>query len=218
MDRPLIPDDLRAQSLAALECVDFVYLNSAPTAVELIEQLRPDIYVKGKEYESNFDPRFAAEREAVSRHGGRVIFSSGDVVYSSTALIGRMQLSEQFHEEKLQRFCRRFDLSSGSLQNLVQRFRGQCVLVIGDYILDRYHFCDASGIAGEGPMIALRKLDTRDFDGGAAIVAAHLASLGASTTLVTALAADNESSLQAEMRLRRRGSISARHTCAASPF
>src|SRR6478609_3251388 len=49
--RPLIPDDLRAASLAALECVDAVYLNPQPTAVELIEQLKPDIYVKGREYE-----------------------------------------------------------------------------------------------------------------------------------------------------------------------
>ena len=30
------------------------------------------------------------------------------------------------------------------------------VVVIGDYILDRYHFCDATGVASEGPMMALR--------------------------------------------------------------
>src|SRR5580693_10648130 len=41
-DRPLIPDDLRASSLAALECVDWVHVNSHPTAVELLAQLKPD--------------------------------------------------------------------------------------------------------------------------------------------------------------------------------
>src|ERR1700679_1590039 len=50
-DRPLIPDDLRAASLAALECVDAVYLNPQPTAVGLLDALKPDIYVKGREYE-----------------------------------------------------------------------------------------------------------------------------------------------------------------------
>src|SRR5271170_7134240 len=65
VDRPLIPDDLRAASLAALECVDFVYVNSQPTAVDLLHCLRPDVYVKGKEYENNFDPRFAAERKII---------------------------------------------------------------------------------------------------------------------------------------------------------
>src|SRR5918993_610806 len=85
--RPLIPEDLRAASVAALECVDFVYVNPHPTAVELIDALEPDVYVKGREYETNHDPRFLAERDAVTTHGGRVIFSSGEVVYSSTALI-----------------------------------------------------------------------------------------------------------------------------------
>jgi rfaE bifunctional protein kinase chain/domain len=133
-----------------------------------------------------------------------VIFSSGDVVFSSTALIGRMRLSEQFQEEKLQRFCGRFDLSTPSLNNLVQRFHGQRVLVIGDYILDRYHFCDASGIAGEGPMMALRALETKDFDGGAAVVALHLAALGADATLVTSLAEDEASQI-ADLRVRSSG-------------
>src|SRR5579871_5569630 len=50
VDRPLIPDDLRASSLAALECVDYVHINSHATAVELLEALRPDVYVKGREY------------------------------------------------------------------------------------------------------------------------------------------------------------------------
>src|SRR5438552_10094764 len=62
--RPLIPEDLRAASLAALECVDWVFVNPNSTAVELLHQLQPDIYIKGREYESNHDPRFLAERQA----------------------------------------------------------------------------------------------------------------------------------------------------------
>ena len=69
VNRPLIPDDLRAASLAALECVDYVYVNPDPTAAGLLEQLRPDVYVKGKEYEHNRDPRFL--RRARCRHSTR---------------------------------------------------------------------------------------------------------------------------------------------------
>lgn len=204
VDRPLIPDDLRAKSLAALECVDAVYLNPSPTAVELLEQLKPDLYVKGREYEKNFDPRFATEREAVSRSGGRVVFSSNDIVYSSTALIGEMDRTDPFKDEKLRRFRQRFDLGGSALQQLLHRFSGQRVVVIGDYILDRYHFCDATGVAGEGPMMALRAIGKKDFDGGGAIIARHLAELGASPTLVTALA-DDEESAQVRLRLQSSG-------------
>src|SRR5688500_5497025 len=137
--RPLIPDDLRAASVAALQCVDCVYVNPDPTAVGLLEDLRPDVYVKGSEYERSADPRFLAEREAVVRHGGRVVFSSCDVVYSSTALIGGMGGggADRFADEKLARLRERYGLSDAYLDGLLERGRGRRVVVVGDYILDR---------------------------------------------------------------------------------
>jgi rfaE bifunctional protein kinase chain/domain/rfaE bifunctional protein nucleotidyltransferase chain/domain len=190
VDRPLVPDDLRARNLAALEVVDHVYLNPQATSVQLLEQLQPDIYVKGREYERSADPRFLAERDTVIRVGGRVIFSGGDVVYSSTSLIGAMADANYFQDEKLRRFRERYELSAMNLANLVRRFADQRVVVVGDYIQDRYHFCEALGIAGEAPVMSLRSLKTADYDGGAGIVAQHVAGLGASATLVTTHAPD----------------------------
>lgn len=188
VDRPLIPDELRANSLAALECVDWVYVNTHPTAVELLDALQPDIYVKGREYEANNDPRFLAERDMVIRHGGSVVFSSGEVVYSSSALIRNLNDRDFFNEEKVRRFRRDFDLPGQRLLELVSRFSDMKTVVVGDYILDRYHFCDATGVASESPMMTLRSLREETYDGGAAIVAHHLAALGAQSTLVTSLA------------------------------
>lgn len=85
--RPYIPQELRAENLAALQAVDLVYINPHPTACDLLEALRPDVYVKGHEYENSSDAGFLAERDIVLGHGGRVVFSSGDVVFSSTQLI-----------------------------------------------------------------------------------------------------------------------------------
>jgi rfaE bifunctional protein kinase chain/domain/rfaE bifunctional protein nucleotidyltransferase chain/domain len=202
--RPLIPDELRAASLAALECVDWVYLNPDPTASQLLDHLRPDIYVKGQEYEQSQDPRFLAERDAVTRHSGRVVFSSGDVVYSSTALIGAMGSAQTFDDEKLARLCRRHGITAASLSNRLHSLRGMPIAVVGDFILDRYHFCDATGIAGESPMMSLRALESRAYDGGAAVVALHLVGLGAKPTLVTAMAHDDDAR-DAAWRLRQAG-------------
>ncbi|MBL8760740.1 MAG: adenylyltransferase/cytidyltransferase family protein, partial [Phycisphaerae bacterium] len=63
--RPLIPEELRAENLSALDFVDWVYIEPRPTAAELLEDVRPDVYIKGREYENNSDPRFAAERATV---------------------------------------------------------------------------------------------------------------------------------------------------------
>lgn len=210
--RPLIPDDLRASSLAALECVDWVYVDSHPTATDLLETIRPDVYVKGKEYESNCDPRFLAERDTVQRHGGRVVFSSGDVVYSSTALIETMAGADLFRDEKVRRFRDANGLSTAALSALMGRFRQLRVVVVGDYILDRYCFCDATGVAGEAPVMALRRLRDEDYDGGAAVVALHAAALGATPILVTSLAQD-DASRHTALRLAGRGI----EVCRAAP-
>lgn len=202
--RPLIPDDLRAASVAALECVDYVYVNPEPTAVELLDEIRPDVYVKGSEYERSADARFLAERETVTRHGGRVVFSGCEVVFSSTALIGSMTGANRLRDEKLARLRERHGLSDDHLHALLARGHNQRVVVVGDYILDRYHFCDATGLAGEGPMLSLRALNEKDFDGGAGVVALHLAGLGARPVLVSAMA-DDEESRRAELRLTAAG-------------
>ena len=202
--RPLIPDDLRAQSLAALECVDFVYVNPDPTAQQLLEALKPDIYVKGREYEDNQDPRFVAERDVVVGNGGRVVFSSGNVVYSSTSLIGALSRPERFYGEKVSRLRDRYSLSASHLKSVLHNCRQKRVLVIGDYILDRYHFCDATGVAGESPMLSLRPIEQRDYDGGAGVIALHLAGLGAKPTLISPLA-DDELSSQIAFRLGAQG-------------
>jgi len=200
VNRPLIPEELRAGSLAALECVDAVYINRRPTAVELLQSLRPDMYVKGKEYENNHDPRFQLEKDAVEQGGGKVVFSSGQVVYSSTALINGMPRADAFADEKVRRFREANDLSGASLWRTLARARDMKIVVVGDYILDRYHHCDATGIAGEAPMMALRTLSHEDYDGGAAVIALHAAGLGASVSLVTTLA-DDDASRQTMMRL-----------------
>jgi rfaE bifunctional protein kinase chain/domain/rfaE bifunctional protein nucleotidyltransferase chain/domain len=199
VNRPLIPDDLRAGSLAALACVDYVYVNDTPTAVELLGQLRPDIFVKGREYETSADPRFLAERDAVIRGGGRVIFASGEIIYSSTALISSLSQTAAFDAEKLSRFRQRFELTPDALRGRMRAMHGRRAVVIGDYIRDRYTFCHATGVASESPIMSLQAQAGTDYDGGAAIIAQHLAALGAETTLLTTLPADEAAALAARL-------------------
>lgn len=86
--RPAFAEGLRAEALAALECVDFVAIDRAPTAVDAIRLLRPDYYVKGQEFENLPRPpvRLQAEIAAVHEIGGQVRFTH-EAVFSSTALL-----------------------------------------------------------------------------------------------------------------------------------
>lgn len=185
--RPLIPQELRAENLAALDCVDWVIVNHEPTAVQLLDIVRPDVYVKGREYEQNRDPRFLEERGVVERHGGRVVFSSGDVIFSSTALISALEEEAHPFQATIRQLVQQHRLDAGAIESLLQSFTGSRVLVVGEVIKDTYVMCDRPDVAGEGPMMTLRPLEHRSFDGGAAVICLHLAAMGARPTLVTGL-------------------------------
>jgi rfaE bifunctional protein nucleotidyltransferase chain/domain len=185
--RPLIPQELRAENLAELDCVDWVYVEPRPTAAALLAEVQPDVYIKGREYETNADPRFRAEREAVERAGGRVVFSSGDVVFSSTALIAAMESSVDPFHHRLTQLLARPDMQPDRLLETLTGVRGKRLVVLGEVIRDTYLFCDRPDIAHESPVMTLRPVDRRSFDGGAAVIARHAAALGARPVLVTAL-------------------------------
>ena len=208
--RPLFPASLRAESLAAFSFVDMVCINTKATAEALLKLIQPDAYVKGREYETNDDPRFAAERRAVEEAGGRIVFTSGDLVFSSTALIGDLALRSIDHAEEdparaaLRRLRSLHELAKGSLEGILSRMHGLRVLVVGESIRDTYVFCDQPDVATDSPCLSLRPIDQVSFDGGAAVIAQHAAAMGAEAVLVTALPAGPEGQAFVE-RMRQRG-------------
>lgn len=88
--RPAFPEQLRAESVAALECVDFAAVNAWPTAEETIRLLRPDFYVKGQEFEAPGARSEKLRREiaVLDQVGGEMRFTH-EFVSSSTALLKR---------------------------------------------------------------------------------------------------------------------------------
>ncbi len=86
--RPVFDQSLRAESIAALECVDYVAVNKWPTAEETLRLLRPDYYVKGQEFETLQDKTGKIQREyEVVREVGAEMRFTHEVVFSSSKLL-----------------------------------------------------------------------------------------------------------------------------------
>jgi len=88
--RPLLPQDQRAEIVAALEAVDFVTIFDEPTVTELLLALKPDIHAKGTDYTEETVP----ERDVVRSFGGRVAIVGDPKEHSSTEMIEKVS-SEQ---------------------------------------------------------------------------------------------------------------------------
>lgn len=86
-DRPLNTEADRATLLAALESVSLVTWFDEDTPVELLRALRPQIYVKGGDY----DMRTLAETALVESWGGRALAIPFVDGYSTTALVSRIR-------------------------------------------------------------------------------------------------------------------------------
>jgi len=86
-DRPLIPQDQRAEIVSALAAVDFVTVFDEPTVAELLLALKPDIQAKGTDYTEDTVP----ERDVVRSYGGRVAIAGDAKDHSSATMIERIK-------------------------------------------------------------------------------------------------------------------------------
>ncbi len=84
--RPIVPEIQRAEVLAALKPVDGVVIFSEITATKLISILRPDIYVKGGDYQLETLP----EAPAVIAGGGKISLIEIEVPSSTSAIVKRI--------------------------------------------------------------------------------------------------------------------------------
>lgn len=87
VSRPAIPENERAELLAALEAVDFVVLFGEPTPREIIRQLLPDVLVKG----SDWGATEIVGREEVEGAGGSVVSIDLERGYSTTGILEKIR-------------------------------------------------------------------------------------------------------------------------------
>lgn len=88
-NRPLVPQDQRAEIISAIEAVDLVTVFSEPTVNELLLALKPDIHAKGTDYTEESVP----ERDVVRSYGGRVAIVGDPKDHSSSEMIGKLSVS-----------------------------------------------------------------------------------------------------------------------------
>lgn len=187
--RPHVPQELRALNLAAFEVVDYVLIDHNDKPLENLRRLRPDFFAKGYEYTADqVNPKTREEIDVVSAYGGEVIFTPGDIVYSSSRLI-EMQ-PPKLGLEKLLELMESADVTFDGLRQTVAEFPGRRVHVVGDTIVDSLTLCAMIGGQTKTPTMSVLFQEKKDYIGGAGIVAQHICAAGAEVVFSTVLGDD----------------------------
>ncbi len=187
--RPHIPQNLRALNLAALEVVDYVTIDEKPKPGWLLKKIKPEFFAKGYEYNADkLHEDSAAEMKIVNSYGGEMIFTPGDIIYSSTNLIN--EKLPNIDKEKTLSVMQENGIKFNTLKKKLNKFKNKKIHVIGDTIIDVYTRASVIGGQIKTPTLSVLHQKADVYIGGAAIVAQHLKAAGAKVTFTTILGND----------------------------
>lgn len=189
--RPVFSEQLRLESLAALQDIDYVVLNDSPDAISAIQAVRPSLYVKGIEYanhDADVTGKISVEANAVKECGGEIYYTD-DIVFSSSSLLN--QYFDAMPPEVAQFLSvLKTEISSEEIIGKIESLKKIKVLIIGDAIIDEYQYAEPLGQTGKGHHHVAKCLHREVFLGGSLIIANHVAQFSDHVTLLTAIGAD----------------------------
>lgn len=159
----------RLEAIKNLSVVDEVLVFNK--IQKLIKDIKPQILVKGKEYENK------RNQEIISLKKNNV-----KLVYSSANFVEVIE--DEYSKNKISlvrdnKFLKRNKIQKQKLIKIISNFKKLKVCVIGDFIADEYIKCSPIGMSQEDFTLTYRKESSTKFIGGSAVVASHAARFGA---------------------------------------
>ncbi len=190
--RPIFNEALRAEHLASLAMVDFVGIIESATATECIKILKPNFYAKGVEYKNHSQDitgKISEEEEAIQSVGGKVVYTD-DITFSSSQIINSyLDVFPQRTVRYLQAIEKRFPIET--IIASIEKIKRLKALVIGDAIIDEYHYCVPMGKSSKEHLVVNRYTSEEMFAGGSLATANNVASICGQVDLVTILGREN---------------------------
>ncbi len=187
--RPHVPEYLRAQSLANLEIVDYVIIDDNEKPLSLLKKIKPTFFAKGFEYSKNGLPDATKEEmEVVKTFKGKMIFTPGNIIYSSTQLLNLEKPNLKY--EKLLTIMKINKIKFNKLHDVIKNFKKQSFHVLGDTIVDSITDTILIGGQTKTPTLSVLYQNRKQFLGGAAIVARHILASGAKVEFTTVVGKD----------------------------
>ena len=182
----------RAEALSLLDIADGIVLLKNNNLVELVKKATPQSLILGKQFEKRPERSVSAAIEILNSKGRAVVFHGGEISYSNAELLTNYEY--EIKNKRIEAFkfaCKRQLIKKSDLLHSIDFWNNANLIVIGDCIVDRYVACEALGMSAEAPVVVVKELESKDFYGGASIVASHIKNLGANCKLISVIGNDS---------------------------
>lgn len=191
--RPLFNESLRASALSLLRVVDGVIVCRYPTAVEMINLVKPDFYVKGQDYldeRVDVTGKITDERVSVESHGGKIHFTSG-FTSSSSKLINE-HFSRLNRDTKL--WIEEFKRERGyeKVHEYLEKIGQLRPLIVGETIVDQYTKCLPLSKSSKYPLLAFQITESKSVPGGVLAIANNCSSWTLKSSVVSFASIEDE--------------------------
>lgn len=186
--RPVFPDHLRLENVVSLEQVDYACLVDDEIPFECVKIVKPDIFAKGQSYNKRdkkiHDKIFAEERDLY--FGKSKIYETDGFSFSSSHIVNNfLDVYPEETRNYLKNFSKKYCFDDIAEQ--LNKLKDLRVLLIGDGIIDEYHYCTALSKSAKSHLVVSKYITHEIFAGGAFAIANHLAGLCDRVQLVTLL-------------------------------
>ncbi len=190
--RPVFHESFRAENVASLQMVDYVSIVSDESPVECVEAIQPDVFAKGQSYKERDKKihRKIFEEEKEFYFGKTKIFETQGFSFSSSQIINNfLDIYPPDTKKFLKKFSEKYSFSE--IEEQLNNLKNLKVLLIGDGIIDEYHYCESMRKSAKAHLVVSRFLTKESFAGGAFAIANHLSGICDDVHLVSLLGREN---------------------------
>lgn len=190
--RPVFPENFRAENVASLEQVDYVCIVDDEKPFECVQIIKPDIFARGQAYKERdrkiHEGIFQEEREFY--FGKCKIYDTEGFSFSSSHIINNfLDIYPEETKNFLKEFAKKY--SFHDIASKLNKLKNLKVLIVGDGIIDEYHYCTPMGKATKAHLVVNKHLTHEVYVGGAFAIANHIAGLCNDVSLLTLLGSDD---------------------------
>ena len=173
--RPSFNNLQRSEALSAINFIDYVVISSFPTAIKMLATIKPNIFFKGPDYKNinkDITGQIKKEINVLKKNKGKIYFTTSDKFSSSVLLKKYFGLLSEKQSKIVSKISKLYSIEK--IKSEIDNFKKIRPLVIGESIIDQYHYTETLGKSGKEPVLVIRDKKVERYLGGAGAVCRHL--------------------------------------------